>query len=109
MFFCALGLFYIEGLDQNGDPFFNSFKNCLWWCAYTMATIGYEGVEMPFTIAGKTWALVLVGTGIALIGVFTATLVDLFIGDEETKKRLDKIEANIDNLTKNIDKKNNES
>jgi len=102
LFLSSIGLYYLE---QGKNEFFATFWDCFWWSAYTMATIGYEGANMPVTDIGKVWSLVLCGTGIALIGVFTATVVDLFIADEGINERLDKIEEKIDNLTKNIDKK----
>jgi len=108
MFVSSVGLFLLEGA-RDPNSHFSNFADCFWWSAYTMATIGYEGAEMPVTVLGQLLSLILCGVGIALIGVFTATIVDLFVEDDKTNKRLDDIEAKIDNIVDKIDKKNNKN
>jgi len=107
MFVSSIVLYLYEGRDP--DSHFSTFADCFWWSAYTMATIGYEGADMPVTFLGKLFSLILCGVGIALIGVFTATVVDLFVEDDKTNKRLDNIESKIDNIVDKIDKKNNKN
>lgn len=45
----------------------------LWWAFVTVTTVGY-GDFSPVTFQGKIIAVVLMFTGIALIGIVTATL-----------------------------------
>ncbi len=49
------------------------FGRSLWWAAVTMTTVGY-GDEVPVTLEGRLIAVGLMISGIALLGVVTATL-----------------------------------
>jgi voltage-gated potassium channel len=49
------------------------FGRALWWAAATMTTVGY-GDEVPVTVEGRLIAVGLMISGIALLGVVTATL-----------------------------------
>lgn len=49
------------------------FGKALWWAAVTMTTVGY-GDEVPVTVEGRLIAVGLMVSGIALLGVVTATL-----------------------------------
>jgi voltage-gated potassium channel len=50
-----------------------SFGKALWWAAATMTTVGY-GDAVPVTFEGRLIAVGLMVSGIALLGVVTATL-----------------------------------
>ena len=50
-----------------------TFPRALWWAAATMTTVGY-GDEVPVTFEGRLIAVGLMISGIALLGVVTATL-----------------------------------
>jgi voltage-gated potassium channel len=50
-----------------------SFGTALWWAAATMTTVGY-GDTVPVTFEGRLIAVGLMISGIALLGVVTATL-----------------------------------
>ena len=62
----------------------------LWWAFVTVTTVGY-GDFSPVTFQGKIIAVVLMFTGIALIGIATATLaswiVDQVSGDGPARGR----------------------
>jgi voltage-gated potassium channel len=49
------------------------FGAALWWAATTMTTVGY-GDKVPVTVEGRLIAVGLMISGIALLGVVTATL-----------------------------------
>lgn len=77
--------------------------DALWWAATTVTTVGY-GDRFPVTGQGRVAAVVLMLTGIALIGVVTASVAAWFIrtfgGDttndgvsrSELIERLDRLE-----------------
>ena len=50
----------------------------LWWAITTVTTVGY-GDRYPTTLEGKSLAVLLMVTGISLMGVITATVAAWFI------------------------------
>lgn len=67
---CALAVLSVE----RGSPgaVITSFGDALWWAATTVTTVGY-GDTYPTTGAGRVVASVLMFSGIALLGLVTAT------------------------------------
>lgn len=57
-------------------------SGALWWSVVTVATVGY-GDRFPITFEGRTIAVLLMGTGIALFGVFTAYVASWFMEPDE--------------------------
>lgn len=55
-----------------------SFGDALWWAIVTISTVGY-GDFVPVTDGGRLVAVVLMISGIALLGVVTATLASWFV------------------------------
>jgi voltage-gated potassium channel len=95
----ALGVFLVEG-DVN--PSVSSFGNAVWWAIVTATTVGYGDVS-PVSTEGRLIAVVLMLTGIGVIGVFTATVASFFLEPDvaETQDvvaRLDAIERKLDQL-----------
>lgn len=71
-----------------------------WWAVVTATTVGYGDVS-PVTLEGRLIAVVLMLTGIGVIGVFTATVASLFFEQDrselaEVHRRLDAIEGKLD-------------
>ncbi|HEV2086788.1 MAG TPA: ion channel, partial [Cryptosporangiaceae bacterium] len=56
-----------------------SFQDALWWTITTMTTVGY-GDRYPVTGQGRLVAGVLMISGIAILGVVTATIAAWFVG-----------------------------
>lgn len=96
----ATGLYVVER-EQNES--LTSFWDALWWAISTTTTVGYGDIY-PTTGEGRLIAVLLMLTGIGVIGVFTATIASLFmIEDEEDEfngihKRLDGLEAKLDRI-----------
>jgi voltage-gated potassium channel len=96
----ATGLFLLEG---ETNPSIHSFGDALWWAVVTATTVGYGDVS-PTTTEGRLIAVVLMVTGIGVIGVFTATVASFFFEQDrgpsltEMTARLDAIEGKLDQL-----------
>jgi voltage-gated potassium channel len=56
---------------------FNSFGTSVWWAIVTLTTVGYGDVY-PITTAGRITGVVLMFSGVALIGVLAGTLATFF-------------------------------
>jgi voltage-gated potassium channel len=72
-----------------------TWPDALWWAASTASTVGY-GDRFPVTPGGRMAALVLMISGIALLGVITASLATFFVSrsrGEEHQEQLEAIEA----------------
>ena len=69
--FCgALAVLSVER-DRGGN--IATFADAMWWAVTTMTTVGY-GDRYPVTAQGRLVAVALMLSGIALLGVVTATL-----------------------------------
>ena len=60
----------------------HTYADSLWWAVVTITTVGY-GDRFPVTAAGRGVAVVLMLTGIGLVGVITATLASYFIQQDK--------------------------
>ncbi|NMM96000.1 Ion channel [Bifidobacterium sp. DSM 109960] len=79
------------------------FGKALWWTFVTVTTVGYGDLS-PVTWQGKCIAVGLMITGIALIGVVTATLASWIVDrvDNETSKRAKENDDEIKQLQHSI-------
>lgn len=86
----------------------HSFGDALWWAIVTVTTVGY-GDKYPVSAGGRGVAVVLMITGIGLVGVLSATVASYFVGQRSEKdmtelhRRLDRIEAALTRLTENAE------
>jgi voltage-gated potassium channel len=100
IFLGALAMYAVES-GQNRQV--ESFGDAVWWSFVTATTVGYGDLS-PVTPEGRIIAVVLMLTGIGVIGVFTATIASMFLEDHhhETRRsvdmRLDAIEEKLDRL-----------
>lgn len=64
-----------------------TFSDGLWWAVTTVTTVGY-GDRYPTTSEGRLLAVLLMVTGISLVGVITASVAAWFvkISQEDSKK-----------------------
>ncbi len=82
----ALGVFALGSLLL---VFFEKdipFADALWWCVVTMTTVGYGDVS-PTTLGGRIVGIVVMLSGIGLLGLLTATIASLFIENKFMEKR----------------------
>jgi voltage-gated potassium channel len=55
-----------------------NFVDSLWWAVVTMTTVGYGDIS-PASTGGKLVGVVLMLTGIGIVGLFTATVASVFV------------------------------
>ncbi len=79
----AAGVYVVEA-DENRA--ITSYGDALWWAVVTATTVGYGDVS-PVTAEGRLIAVVLMLTGIGVIGVFTATVASFFFEHEQQSER----------------------
>jgi voltage-gated potassium channel len=87
------------GFEQHaGGANIHNYGDALWWAIVTVTSVGY-GDRYPVTAAGRGVAVVLMLTGIGLVGVLSATIASYFVGRQSNQdmadlhQRLDRIEA----------------
>ena len=71
-----------------------------------MVTGGFGDIHNPESASGQVLTAVLVITGMVLIGVFTATLTSLFVGEqsEELEKLQEELSQRIDQLSEALER-----
>jgi voltage-gated potassium channel len=74
VFFIALVTYSVER-DAPGATIV-TFGDAIWWACVTLATVGY-GDTYPVTTLGRTYAVLLMAGGVAIIGTATAALVSV--------------------------------
>jgi voltage-gated potassium channel len=105
MLFVGAALVLLFERNAHGSNI-HDYGQSLWWAVVTVTTVGY-GDHFPVTPGGQGIAVVLMLSGIGLIGVLTATVASYFVseGDEkaaaeraEMVARLDRIERALASL-----------
>ena len=107
----AVLVYYIEGVPAEGTgEFGEQVRNlplAIWWSFTTVLTGGFGDIHNPVTVSGQVLTGVLVIMGMILVGVFTATLTTIFVGEqaEEIEKisldlgqRIDQIADAVESL-----------
>ena len=96
----AAGIYVVEGEENRAIA---SYGDALWWAIVTATTVGYGDVS-PVTVEGRLIAVILMLTGIGVIGVFTATVASFFFEHEQQSEgaelaaRLVRMENKLDEL-----------
>ena len=63
--------------ERSVNPEFGSFGDAMWWATVTITTVGYGDIT-PITTAGRITAVVLMFSGLALLGVLAGALASFF-------------------------------
>lgn len=98
VFMGALGVFIFE---SESNKAIGSFGDALWWAVVTATTVGYGDVS-PVTLEGRLIAVVLMLTGIGVIGVFTATVASMFF-EQDKQSELDQIRTRLDSIERKLE------
>jgi voltage-gated potassium channel len=70
----ALVAFYAE---HAVNPEFANFGDSLWWSIVTLTTVGYGDI-VPVTLTGRTAAVMIMLTGVAVLGLLAGSLASFF-------------------------------
>jgi voltage-gated potassium channel len=81
---CAVVVFNVERSDPASN--IKTFPDALWWAVSTVTTVGY-GDKYPTTEGGRAVAVILMLTGIALVGTITAAVAAWFVGSTQKANR----------------------
>ena len=94
-----------QGHAVEGNPV-GSYPLALWWSFTTVVTGGFGDIHNPYSVSGQMLTALLVITGMILVGVFTATLTSLFVGEnsEEIEKLDEKITSQLETLNNRLNK-----
>lgn len=76
IFVCSLGVYDAEHLVPGAT--ITNFGDAVWWAFVTVTTIGY-GDFYPVTFEGRSIAVLLMLSGIALVSVVTVTFASWFL------------------------------
>lgn len=101
----ALVILKVEEPPTNATHDLDSFAWSLWWSFTTVVTGGFADIYNPTTWVGQVITAILVLSGMILIGVFTATLTSLYVGEDtdELEELSENIDTKISDLQKQID------
>ena len=101
----VLGAVAVYALEADENKNIRHFGDALWRAITTVTTVGYGDIT-PITPEGRLVAVVLMLTGIGVIGVFTATVASLLFEEQQTespemveiRQRLDRIEQQLQRI-----------
>ncbi len=99
----GVGALAVYHLEQGVNPAIGAVGDAVWWAVVTATTVGYGDVS-PVTGEGRVVAVLLMLVGIAVIGVFTATVSSFFFEQQRENEharidgRLKAIEEKLDQL-----------
>jgi len=109
MFIGAFVIWVVEGKEHAEV---GSVAEGLWWSFTTVVTGGFGDIYNPETATGRFLTILLVVTGMILVGVFTATLTSLYVGDDSEEitilqnrmdEKMDQLNTKLDRLIGNWD------
>ena len=99
----------LEAERFHPDSNIQDFGDSIWWSLVTMTTVGY-GDMVPVTATGQVIGVLVMLTGIAVLGVVTANVAAWFMssvrGEEDDKdQRIVELEATVETLIRQLQAK----
>ena len=71
------GSLFAYGAEHKTNPGFADIGDALWWGIVTLTTVGYGDI-VPETGGGRAAAIVIMFTGVAVLGILAGSLAQLF-------------------------------
>ncbi len=78
--------------ERRVNPEIRTVGDAFWWCIVTVTTVGY-GDKVPITPLGKLIGVILMFTGIGIIGIFSGTMATYLMRGYQGKETEDVNEA----------------
>ena len=79
-------MFWTEGAVKASGV--ATMEDSVWWSFTTLVTGGFGDLHNPETGLGRLLTVVLVIAGMVVVGIFTATLTSVLVGDESEEIEL---------------------
>jgi len=102
--FLMAGTLVIYWAEGKMDPAVGSLEESFWWSITTVITGGFADIYNPDSAAGRILTVVLVLAGMILIGIFTATLTSVLVGDdsEQLSRMQQRLEKKLDTIADRV-------
>lgn len=91
----SYGIYFFEG-GVNTE--ISSIGDAVWWSVVTVTTVGY-GDKVPITPLGKAIGVILMFTGIGLIGIVSGTIASYLLGGFRAGKKSEELDEALRTLT----------
>ena len=95
-----LGAVIIQLGEGENDASVGSFAESMWWSFTTVVTGGFADIYNPTTTGGRFLTVLLIISGMIIVGVFTATLTSLYV--EEGTEELQMMQKTLDERFTNL-------
>jgi voltage-gated potassium channel len=89
-----LGALIIQMGEGENDASVGNFAQSMWWSFTTVVTGGFADIYNPTTTGGRLLTVLLIISGMIIVGVFTATLTSLYV--EEGTEELHMMQKTLD-------------
>ena len=82
----TIALLVLKAEQSNPHANITTYTNAVWWAFVTITTVGY-GDYYPVTNLGRILALILMFSGLGIIGVLSSYLASMFISLQRRRER----------------------
>jgi voltage-gated potassium channel len=82
----TIALLVLKAEQSNPHANITTYTNAVWWAFVTITTVGY-GDYYPVTNLGRILALILMFSGLGIIGVLSSFLASMFISLQRRRER----------------------
>ena len=82
----TIALLVLKAEQSNPHANITTYTNAVWWAFVTITTVGY-GDYYPVTNVGRILALILMFSGLGIIGVLSSYLASMFISLQRRRER----------------------